>query len=97
VITRIFRVRVPAGLHAEFEEKFLSVSVPYVQAAKGLVSVSVGRPTQWAPDEYVMISTWESVSSLCAFAGEHWNQAVIPAGMERYVTECWVHHYENFG
>ena len=97
MITRIFRVSVPARLHAEFEEKFLSVSVPYVQAAKGLVSVSVGRPTQWAPEEYVMISTWESVNSLCAFAGEHWNQAVIPAGMERYVTECWVHHYENFG
>ena len=97
MITRIFRVSVPARLHAEFEEKFLSVSVPYVQAAKGLVSVSVGRPTQWAPEEYVMISTWESVNSLCAFAGEHWNKAVIPAGMERYVTECWVHHYENFG
>jgi heme-degrading monooxygenase HmoA len=97
VITRIFRVRVPARLHAEFEEKFLSVSVPYVHAAKGSVSISVGRPTQWAPDEYVMISTWESVSDLCAFAGEHWNRAMIPAGMERYVTECWVHHYENFG
>jgi heme-degrading monooxygenase HmoA len=95
VITRIFRVKVPASLHAEFEEKFLSVSVPYVQAAKGLVSVSLGRPTQWAPDEYVMISTWESANSLCDFAGEHWNKAVIPAGMERYVTECWVHHYEN--
>jgi len=97
MITRIFRVRVPAHLHTEFEQTFLSVSVPYVQAAKGLVSVSVGRPSRWAPDEYVMISVWESLSSLCVFAGEHWDKAVIPAGMERYVTECWVHHYENFG
>ena len=97
MITRIFRVRVHASLHAEFEAKFLSVSVPYVQAAPGLVSVSVGRPTKWVPDEYVMISVWAGEEALEAFAGENWNKAVIPSGMEKYVSECWVHHYENFG
>jgi heme oxygenase (mycobilin-producing) len=97
VITRIFRVRVPAGLHAEFEERFLSVSVPHVEAAKGLLSVSVGRPTRWAPEEYVMISVWQSEAAVAAFAGENWNRAVIPDGMEKYVAECWVHHYEVFG
>ncbi len=96
MITRIFRVKVPASLHSEFEAKFLSVSVPYVQAAQGIVSVSVGRPTKWAPDEYVMISVWASEKALQAFAGESWNRAVIPSGMENYVSECWVHHYENF-
>lgn len=96
MITRIFRVQVPRDLHAEFEEKFLSVSVPYVQSQKGLVSVVVGRPTQWSPDEYVMVSVWESEGDLAAFAGPNWNQAVIPAGMEKYVVECWVHHYQNF-
>ncbi len=96
MITRIFRVRVPALLHAEFEERFLSVSVPYVQAAPGIVSVSVGRPTKWAPDEYVMISVWANEDALRSFAGEGWNVAVIPAGMEKYVSKCWVHHYENF-
>jgi hypothetical protein len=70
MITRIFRARVPQSLQAEFEKKFLSVSVPYVEAAAGLVSVSV--------------------------ASDDWNRAVIPAGMEKYVAECWVHHYENF-
>jgi len=30
MITRIFRARVPQSLQAEFEKKFLSVSVPYV-------------------------------------------------------------------
>jgi heme-degrading monooxygenase HmoA len=97
VITRIFRVKVPADLHAEFEAKFLSVSVPHVKAAAGLVSVSIGKPTKWVPDEYVMISVWASEGAVVAFAGDRWNQAVIPGGMERYVSECWVHHYENFG
>jgi len=97
VITRIFRVRVPVELHAEFESKFLSVSVPYVQTAPGLVSVSVGRPTRWVPDEYVMISVWRSEDAVAAFAGDNWNTAVIPGGMGKYVSECWIHHYDNFG
>jgi heme oxygenase (mycobilin-producing) len=96
VITRVFRVRVPVALHAEFESKFLSVSVPYVLAAQGIISVSVGRPTRWVPDEYVMISDWANEDALRSFAGESWNLAVIPPGMEKYVSECWVHHYEHF-
>ena len=96
MITRIFRIRVPVALHAEFETRFLSISVPYVRAAEGIVSVSVGRPTKWAPDEYVMISVWANEDVLRLFAGESWNLAVIPSGMEKYVSECCVHHYENF-
>jgi heme-degrading monooxygenase HmoA len=97
MITRIFRVKVPAHLHQEFEREFLSVSVPFVKTEKGIVSVSVGRPTRWHPDEYVMVSVWENEAALVAFAGEQWNQAVIPKGMEKFISECWVHHYENFG
>lgn len=97
MMIRIFRVDVPAALHAEFEAKFLSISVPHVQAAPGMVSVSVGRPTRWAANEFVMISVWQDEAALRAFAGEHWNQAVIPAGMEKFVSACWVHHYEQFG
>lgn len=96
VITRIFRVKVPTALHVEFEAMFLSVSVPYVQTAQGIVSVALGRPTKWAPDEYVMISVWANEDALRSFAGENWNLAVIPGGMEKYVSECWIHHYENF-
>lgn len=72
------------------------VSVPFVEAEPGFVSVTVGRPTQWAPEEYVMLSVWRSEADIAAFAGENWNSAVIPQGMEKYVSECWVHHYENF-
>jgi len=96
MITRIFRVRVPVALQAEFEEKFLTISVPFVQRAAGFVSVTIGRPTRWEPEEYAMISVWRSESDVAAFAGEHWNKPVIPAGMEKYALDCWVHHYENF-
>ncbi len=43
-----------------------------------------------------MISVWANEDALRSFAGESWNLAVIPAGMEKYVSQCWVHHYENF-
>ena len=96
MITRIFRARVPSPLHDEFEKKFLSVSVPFIKAQGGYVSVSVGRPTLWAPEEYVMVSVWRNQADIAAFAGERWSQAYIPHGMEKYVAECWVQHYENF-
>lgn len=97
MITRIFRVRVAKQFHLEFEERFASVSLPYVRGAHGLISVAIGRPTRWEPEEYAMISVWQTESDLASFAGENWNQPVIPHGMEKYVTECWIHHYENFG
>ena len=95
-ITRIFRVRIDTSLRQEFEEKFSSISVHTVNQVAGLLSVSIHKPTEWAPDEYAMISLWESESSLKAFAGEEWYRAVIPNGMEKFVVEFWVHHYESW-
>jgi len=97
MITRIFRVRVPAALHHAFEADFLAISLPLVKQHAGLVDVHVGRPTKWSPEEYLMISTWQDEASLIAFAGENWQQAVIPSGMTQYATGCWVHHAELFG
>ena len=74
MIVRVFRVAVPRALHQEFECKFLSVSIPVVRSHVGLVSVTVGRPTRWAPDEYAMISTWEDARAVAAFAGAEWRQ-----------------------
>jgi heme-degrading monooxygenase HmoA len=97
MITRVFRVKVPLSLHQEFECKFRAISIPAVEAQPGFVSVFVGRPIQFAPEEFVMISTWQNEQSIRDFAGGQWNQAVIPEGMEQFVAECWVHHYEIFG
>ena len=97
MITRIFRVRIKPELRAAFEKDFHEISIPLIKSHSGLVSVSIGKPTQWAPDEYVMISNWKDQSVLEDFVGKNWNQPVIPSGMEKYVSECWVHHYEIFG
>mgnify|MGYP003403121689 FL=1 len=95
-ITRIFRVRIDPALRQEFEAKFSSVSVHAVDQAQGFLAVSILKPTKWAPDEYAMISQWENEAALQAFAGEEWRRAVIPPGMEKFVVECWVHHYASW-
>lgn len=95
-ITRIFRVQIVPELRQEFEEKFSSISVHVVNEALGFISASILKPTIWAPDEYAMISQWVNKAALKAFAGEKWNHAVIPLGMEKFVVECWVHHYESW-
>lgn len=94
MITRLFRATVPQELHSEFAEKFRAISVPMVQSYSGLVSIEIAGPTQWNPNEFVMISRWESEADLIKFAGERWNEAHIPVGMEKYIAECSVSHYK---
>ena len=93
MITRIFRVRIRPALRAEFERKFLEISVPYVETKTGYISHIVGYPAKWTPDEYMLLTQWKDENALLAFAGENWNQSVIPEGMEKYVEECWVDHF----
>lgn len=95
MITRIFRVKVKSDLKAEFEPLFQSVSLGSVKSAPGCTNVIIGGPTEWSPDEYSMITIWKDKNSLIDFVGLQWNEAHIPAGMEKFVDQCWVHHYIN--
>jgi heme-degrading monooxygenase HmoA len=96
MITRIFRVRIDPLKRAEFEADFATISVDAVTSQRGFISVEVGKPTHWTPDEYAMITRWSDEQSLRDFVGESWNEAHIPEGMEGYVQECWVHHYKDY-
>lgn len=42
-----------------------------------------------------MISHWKDIESLKSFVGKSWEEALIPKGMEKYVQQCWLHHYET--
>lgn len=96
MIIRIFRVQIKPPLRHDFERDFVNVSIPLIQSHPGLLSVKIGKPTRWAPDEYVMISHWKSVEDIRDFVGEEWYQPLIPNGMEKYVVQTWVHHFEEF-
>ncbi len=95
MITRVFRAKVPINLQNEFENKFIEISVPLVKSCEGLISVTIARPTKANPEGFAMISVWKDVDAIVKFIGEKWNEAHIPDGMEKYISECWVDHYEN--
>jgi quinol monooxygenase YgiN len=96
VITRVFRVKIYPEMRDEFERKFADISVRVVKEAVGFIAVEIYKPTKWQPDEYMMISQWQDEAAVKAFAGENWNQAVIPTGMAQFVEACWVHHGEEW-
>ena len=96
MITRIFRVKIKQALIIEFEEKFSTISIAAVRNAKGCISEQIYKPSQWTPYEFAMISVWENQSALKEFVGDDWSKAFIPNGMEKYVEEYWVHHYESW-
>ena len=93
MIIRIFKTTIQPDLRSEFEAGFNSVSVDAVRNKRGFVSCSIGYPTKWNPNDYTMITVWESEEALSAFAGENYNQAVIPPGMEKFPTSYSVEHY----
>ena len=95
MITRIFRVKVYEEYVTDFEKAYKEVSIPLVKSQKGFESLTTGKPIIKENLEYVMISHWKDLQSLKNFVGEDWQEALIPDGMEKYVNECWIHHYES--
>ena len=93
MITRIFIVKIKQALRTEFEERFSTTSISVVRNAKGCLSEQILRPAKWTPNEYAMISVWENELALNEFVGDDWSKAFIPAGMEKFVEDCWVHHF----
>lgn len=94
-ITRVYRVRIHPALRAEFEPLFKTIARASVADATGCVRVVVGLPTPASPDDYAMISEWDSADSLTAFIGPDWTQVHIPSGMERFIIDCVVHHFRH--
>lgn len=95
-ITRVFRVRIDPTLREEFEQRFATISVHVAGSAEGNTGVVILRPTHWDPSEYAMISEWQDQESLRLFAGDNWNEPVIPEGMDEFIRDCSVHHYESW-
>ncbi len=95
-VIRLFRVRIHTALREEFEAKFAVISVNAVRDAEGALAVEIFKPGRWEPDEYLMISRWQDEKALRRFAGEDWNRAFIPDGMERFVKDCALHHFTGW-
>lgn len=96
VLIRVFRASVKRGKTDEFRSFFLNEALPLVRSQEGLLSATVGLPSEDKQNEFLMISKWESVDSLKKFAGEEWSQAVIDPREAHLLSDTAVHHYYQF-
>ncbi len=95
MIIRIFQVTIHPEYREDFERDFQTISVDTVKNHEGLLACHIAGPTQWNPDDYVMVTYWKNENSLAAFAGKNWNQTVIPPEMKKYPKSFSVAHYKN--
>lgn len=93
MIIRVFRARVRTGQAAEFKQQVREVSVPLVRAQKGMLMYLAGEPLPSETDEFVMVTLWDNLDSLKAFAGEEWWNSVIPDAEIPLLERTEVHHY----
>ena len=92
-IVRVFHAETHPGMESEFQDFFLETALPLVQGFPGLVSASVGLPTERSPRSFLMISTWSDLEALRGFAGEDWTEAVIDPREAHLLARVQVFHY----
>ena len=95
MIIRVFRAVIHPGKQDEFEQFFLNKALPMVKAQPGLVSVTVGKPIEISPTEFLMVTVWQDLKAVKGFAGESWQNAVIDPDEVHLLKETFVYHYES--
>jgi len=92
VIIRVFRPTIYPGKESEFES-FLRETSARVTASRagGTACGQVPWPVFWW---VAYVTVWQDVESIRAFAGERWQDAVIPPDEEHLLKDTWIAHYE---
>ena len=95
MIIRVFRPMIHAGKASEFESFLRDTAIPLVSRQAGLVAQHIGRPREASTGEYLYVTVWENVESIQAFAGEHWQDAVVTEDEEHLLKSVWIRHYDG--
>ncbi len=94
MILRFFRAIVHEGKQNEFRRFFLGTALPNVRSQPGLVSVSVGLPSDGSSTEFSMVMVWRDLDALKGFTGENSQAAVIHPDEADLLKETHVYHYD---
>lgn len=94
MIIRVFRPTIHPGREREFEAFLRDTAVPLVSQQSGLVAQHVGKSRDPSSTEYLYVTVWEDIESIRAFAGEHWQEAVIAPNEEHLLKNTRIGHYE---
>ena len=95
MIIPVFRPTIHPGMEREFESFLQETAVPLVSQQSGIVAQHVGKPLDPTSTEYVLVTVWEDLGSIRAFAGERWQDAVIDPDEEHLLKRTWIQHYET--
>jgi quinol monooxygenase YgiN len=94
VIIRVFRARTQPGKEDEFERFVLETGAPMAAAQAGCSHVAWGRSRWTDPPEFVVVTHWDSIAALEAFAGPSWQEAVVEPEEEDLLAGVSCDHYE---
>jgi heme-degrading monooxygenase HmoA len=94
MIVRVFRPTIHPGKESEFESFLRDTAGPLVAQQAGLVAQHAGKSRDPSSTEYVYVTVWEDLESIRAFAGEHWQDAVIAPGEEHLLKDIQIDHYD---
>jgi quinol monooxygenase YgiN len=95
MIIRVFEARIHPGREGEFERFVRDTGVPMVQGHAGCSHVAWGR-NRWSDQpDFVVVTHWDSVEALEAFAGPRWREAVVEPAEEHMLAEVSCNHYET--
>ena len=97
MIIRVFRAKVRPGKQAQFERMVEQLSIPLIQAQKGMVAFYPGQLVGPAAHEFVLVTIWKDAESLRAFTGKNWLNTVLPEEDLPVLEEIEVQGYEVFG
>jgi quinol monooxygenase YgiN len=95
VIIRVFRAQIHHGKEGEFERFVRETGVPTVEKQAGCAHVAWGRSRWSEQPEFAVVTHWDSVAALEAFAGPRWQEAVIEPEEEHMLAQVFCDHYET--
>jgi quinol monooxygenase YgiN len=96
MIIRLFRGQVKPEMLSSLDQVLSEVTIPLIKGRPGLVSYYVGKPMEPNPNEFLVLTVWTDLQALKAFAGERWQESVIPERMAALLKKAFVYHYSDF-
>jgi heme-degrading monooxygenase HmoA len=96
MISRQWRGLAKAAHAQDYVEHLKTDTIPQIRKIQGFVDASILRRTVERGMEFLVITRWESLDAIRAFAGADAEAAVVPQNVQRMMVEYdhRVRHYE---
>jgi len=97
MIIRLFHARVRPGKQAEFKKVLEILSLPNVQARRGMIAFYPGQPLGSGGDEFVLVTVWKNLKGMEAYSLDEWARTIIPEEALPLLSDWKMDSYKSFG